>query len=992
MMLKLFPTVFTLEASGIVVGLASPGHTSNEGCCCKENININKSETSKLNVEPLQMKRKKKGGGYNLRNSLAWDRAFFTEEGVLDPLELSMITGVSCRELPIIDEGDPGGSQPATEPLDLQKLENYQPKLEISQETSSLSKYSSANMSPQPGGNAYNSGSTKIAADMNSSSLLHSSEGQNQPANFSATFSQIARSSGRIMHLSQNQNMKPSGLRMPSPSLSFFGQPKASVSDSLSLRDADIDACGPQKPENSRLQDKMMRTPEIANKITKSTKSNTSRCFRPSTTDFLNDALNIETSFSTLAEDNKFVDGRTDDLVDKKGSERITSLENVNFLKVDYEIPQQTENFELEIDSKNFQVANHSCTTESQSRGSGWRSLETSAEKKIENHKSDAEKTIDEPCEERNTFDVSMTNHDANFGTPLEEETDNKGQNSKMTKVCCKDTCKPDCYKPIIALTDELKHSPSEIDKRGVEMMERAIELVGLSELQSSISGEGAASEVLENRSVNIRRSDFGFDCQDEKPDSIDHVTDDQVQAGQAHMQDAAFALPIPDSKNRVNLVPKIGDDIKESGNTLMIQDVCLRVELDSLKADEYHPSEGLFSANLKSQLEETVEMHSFHFDRYRNDRNKLDEINVDNHQTPAENCVCNSDKVELIEHTLTDTEGDFVDNSPLIHRTFHQDGVYVCKISYCEPDVPSRETFRSEASVNVSGDDINFLRNDELLAPANGNMSEVLYLVNGAMEIDQCGSFPKTNDHEVPQNMSKEVTKPMPLIKDDCQMNWEGSGFSTKEGVDNKTNISESRNTPAQGPETHMSDECCIGCWDNSELPNDRTKEEKKFCSNDGLPTKNHSQNQITVSDESLENYSLGSMFATVSESNIRHFGAVKATSISADELSLKSECCSISDGSDGQSCFVDLITDRASIEPFSDSKTVEIHQETINSICDLHSNSDHDKAKSTLETNNNKNGIGCTEKGHSCILPSTTIPFSDEWLAVIEAAGENE
>lgn len=49
----------------------------------KENVNMNKSEVPKLNVEPQQMKRKKKGGGYNLRKSLAWDRAFFTEEGFL---------------------------------------------------------------------------------------------------------------------------------------------------------------------------------------------------------------------------------------------------------------------------------------------------------------------------------------------------------------------------------------------------------------------------------------------------------------------------------------------------------------------------------------------------------------------------------------------------------------------------------------------------------------------------------------------------------------------------------------------------------------------------------------------------------------------------------------------------------------------------------------------------------------------------------------------
>ncbi|XP_017232186.1 uncharacterized protein LOC108206408 isoform X1 [Daucus carota subsp. sativus] len=63
----------------------------------KENMNFNKAEGPKLT--PHQMKRRKRG--YNLRKSLAWDKAFFTEEGVLDPDELSMISGTygnSCGE------------------------------------------------------------------------------------------------------------------------------------------------------------------------------------------------------------------------------------------------------------------------------------------------------------------------------------------------------------------------------------------------------------------------------------------------------------------------------------------------------------------------------------------------------------------------------------------------------------------------------------------------------------------------------------------------------------------------------------------------------------------------------------------------------------------------------------------------------------------------------------------------------------------------------
>ncbi|KAJ0084261.1 hypothetical protein Patl1_30785 [Pistacia atlantica] len=74
----------------------------------EENTSMNKPEVPKLSMEPQQMKRKKKGGGYNLRKSLAWNRAFFTEEGVLDPSELSLISGNIGKSrgemLSVIDE------------------------------------------------------------------------------------------------------------------------------------------------------------------------------------------------------------------------------------------------------------------------------------------------------------------------------------------------------------------------------------------------------------------------------------------------------------------------------------------------------------------------------------------------------------------------------------------------------------------------------------------------------------------------------------------------------------------------------------------------------------------------------------------------------------------------------------------------------------------------------------------------------------------------
>ncbi|CAH8323452.1 unnamed protein product [Eruca vesicaria subsp. sativa] len=69
-----------------------------KGSTCVDTGSVGKENTSgskvELSVERQQMKKKKKG--FNLRKSLAWDRAFSTEEGVLDSSELSRITGNAC--------------------------------------------------------------------------------------------------------------------------------------------------------------------------------------------------------------------------------------------------------------------------------------------------------------------------------------------------------------------------------------------------------------------------------------------------------------------------------------------------------------------------------------------------------------------------------------------------------------------------------------------------------------------------------------------------------------------------------------------------------------------------------------------------------------------------------------------------------------------------------------------------------------------------------
>ncbi|XP_048529589.1 uncharacterized protein LOC125508837 [Triticum urartu] len=69
--------------------------------CDKENIYQDRgivSDCPMLHREgAVSAKRKKKPGGFNLRKSIAWNPAFFTEEGVLDNMELSVLSGSQMK-------------------------------------------------------------------------------------------------------------------------------------------------------------------------------------------------------------------------------------------------------------------------------------------------------------------------------------------------------------------------------------------------------------------------------------------------------------------------------------------------------------------------------------------------------------------------------------------------------------------------------------------------------------------------------------------------------------------------------------------------------------------------------------------------------------------------------------------------------------------------------------------------------------------------------
>lgn len=93
------------------------------------------------------------------------------------------------------------------------------------QGNSSFRRHSSTNNDPAMVDKANDSGSKIISENVTPIRPGNLSEGQQYGStSYSTSFSMKAQISGRTENPLQNQTIKPSGLRMPSPSLSFFSQ------------------------------------------------------------------------------------------------------------------------------------------------------------------------------------------------------------------------------------------------------------------------------------------------------------------------------------------------------------------------------------------------------------------------------------------------------------------------------------------------------------------------------------------------------------------------------------------------------------------------------------------------------------------------------------------------------------------------------------------------------------------------------------------------
>ncbi|KAK9127247.1 hypothetical protein Syun_016044 [Stephania yunnanensis] len=268
-----------------------------EGVVDKENVDEKKNLSAENSKKQMKMRRKVKG--YNLRKSLAWNSAFFTEEGVLDSSELSTLCDKSIREskkktstLSSISE-ETSAPLPKSGDTSLRKPSNEVRRLAgaLSRKAGTASQKTAASTPSKvqtgkgtrigsngrgcprpPASSSYpcywkvwfincvchitKQGKSFLPAPVPTNSKLSQASKRNdtagkkvlnpalpgdKPAPRNVTGSSgIVESTapnnnerGRNIQTVQIQVAKPTGLRMPSPSLGFFDQKKASASPGI---------------------------------------------------------------------------------------------------------------------------------------------------------------------------------------------------------------------------------------------------------------------------------------------------------------------------------------------------------------------------------------------------------------------------------------------------------------------------------------------------------------------------------------------------------------------------------------------------------------------------------------------------------------------------------------------------------------------------------------------------------------------------------------
>lgn len=610
--------------------------------------------------------------------------------------------------------------------------------------------------------------------------------------------------------------------------------------------------------------------------------------------DVLSDVSNSHPVDKIFEDSNNVFDEQIQDLLKKNVIVRI-SHEEAEVEKIGTEVSSQNGSREHAMDNI-FKNASDDGPVKSESSESEWRNAEQLSKQNCAIPESQTISAIDEQPENNKACNLLVLNRDS---TQCTDGLDDRVQNtSAMHSAWRKTSSTPDCHEAHLDKTDPLLYSVGENKRRTDKNIskERATEKLDVCQqngiycsenMKASERGEAmAGSPNFESKHLYANK-----------------VLTDNLPAAEAPMQNSVYASLLQGCKNDTDLMPEVGDDINQPGESPEAQDFHQKVAMESKQIGKLNKRLSLQDLQQEENVDKLLLVAS-----ERKDGNKVIDTKLSFSLSLGKRHKNNLGKETAIAQPLRMVECDSVGNS----------------FSSESCSSPIRSSFDCD-------DDSSY-----------GNLSDYLHQKSQRIETNYSPLSESTIHQFSPEDTLIKETEELPCKQVGVMDNGMTSTMSLKDSESDIDNVKGSLHTKTllvQSPESNMLNNSCFQQSECMALAGDEFVEESLVHSNDCIQAKH-------LPDVLSEVNAVGSMKMPVTNEEV--FQSISRSSNTTKESPLKDEICNEEYETGGG--IEDAITDPSRVEAFSDTVKVGFSEDTDNSLSCLRPVLDHDKVETTL------------------------------------------
>ncbi|KAL6499817.1 hypothetical protein OROGR_027727 [Orobanche gracilis] len=839
------------------------------------------------------MKRKKNVGGHNLRKSLAWDKAIFTEEGVLDPVELSVVSGASCTEgLPFI--GDTTGSlQLPIKPLDTQKIEKdllkemqdedvykdgnrhwSSPKINSSSSTTLTSTSLTSHKFPKHLGNRSGSRCGDCSRHLPSS---FSSSSSSYPLVVMHT---LKRSANVNVGKAAGKDLKllklPGRISSPSPVCvtTTSTAPRVNFAKHNQITKPDFNI---QRNPGSKSISKSFQNTKSASRAS----SLRPPCY--------SDGSSGNSSFKRLSSVN--LNHVLVDNSDNPYSKMISDIGQVNS-----SMAQQ---------STRINIFCRSLLPKCSCWGYDYTSIAKSTNEAIGVKNAVSVFIIFQSPKHSVFHDLPLRDKEIDVcGSQKPDNSRLQGNFRRTPKIDNKITaCAISSSKAINSVSEHIASSyASAAEVINLNMEWKSMYKVRVKSFKNNLQTKERASEHL-----CVSQHCGNWYLRSESTESLEHI---QAKAKKSYfeskhphinlLEETAFTNREVDGDSNLSeegMEPSKNVESNTSKWLLPEKHLCHQTSQQEENVEKL-----IFSVPETSQQEENVDKLIFVVPD-RKCENKIMDTKTACSLSSSKMHDCNFDEDKVTGQLLNNTEFNFVDES--LSSKIHSSLV----------DVSLSRDFKDKPNV---------LPNNPAIKILSNSLHQDIQ-----MEIDYCSSFSESRTREGSQDITfGNVTDTGATIQNGSAENWSTSKLPLKEsesGINNLGNLLDSGSVLVQSPGSNMLNECCIKESERLTLSSTDSIVENAAHHNHKLHFGNFMSKKCQA-DVSYVDNAMESMENSVTGQNKLYFSTSRSTNFPAKETPLRDEC----DDAYGIRGYADVIPDISRIEPFSGTSTSEVSEDT--------------------------------------------------------------